>query len=106
MHSADRACRLCGCTEDAPCVVEDPEDPLAPIVTCGWDEWDPRLCTFCAERQQLELIWQIRIAEMFLPARRRMVPFPTPFRDAIPRTPARPRGHVVDDVTEGLDAGQ
>jgi hypothetical protein len=57
----ESVCRICGCTDDDPCIVE-PEGVLAPTITCAWDALDPRLCTFCAETQQIQFQYQIDIA--------------------------------------------
>jgi len=51
-------CRLCGCTEDEACVITLPEGPSV----CAWDDVDPRICSFCAEMQQVQLVYQVRIA--------------------------------------------
>jgi len=53
-----KACRLCGCTEDEACVITLPEGPSV----CASDDVDPRICSFCAEMQQVQLVYQVRLA--------------------------------------------
>lgn len=60
-----RSCRRCGCTNDAPCLMEGAGLAALP---CSWSPVDPRLCSFCFAGQQLELIFQVRTALGFLHA--------------------------------------
>ena len=43
MEEDERACRVCGCTEDDACA-----DPNTLLGTCYWIEWD--LCSACDAR--------------------------------------------------------
>jgi hypothetical protein len=63
--SEPRTCRVCGCTEDDPCLAVEPADPHAAwercsaigadpadVLTCAWVEWD--LCSACQGPHQGE----------------------------------------------------
>ena len=60
-------CRVCSCTETAPCVIEDQHGRA---ITCSWLDFDHTLCTNkrCIAEVPLEVLLELTV--MRRPARR------------------------------------